>query len=126
MSLQRSRILCVEDDRDSSEMIKKFLQLSNDKYLVITAEDGTTALDLISKEPFDLYILDNWLPEMDGLEICRRIRESGSTKPIVFFSAMVRAADRESALEAGANEYLLKPNDLDIIAETVERLLSDD
>jgi two-component system response regulator QseB len=126
MGLQRSRILCVEDDKDSSEMIKKFLQLSNGEYLVTTAEDGATALDLISKEPFDLYILDNWLPEMDGMEICRRIRESGSTKPIIFFSAMVRAADRESALEAGANEYLLKPNDLDIIAETVERLLGDE
>ena len=126
MDLQTPRILCVEDDRDSCEMIKTFLQLSNDEYLVTTAEDGATALDLISKEPFDLYILDNWLPEMDGMEICRRIRQSGSTKPIIFFSAMVRAADRESAFEAGATEYLLKPNDLDIIAETVERLLTDD
>jgi DNA-binding response OmpR family regulator len=87
--------------------------VSKDRYLVVTAEDGATALDLISKETFDLYILDNWLPEMDGLEICRRIRESGSVKPIIFFSAMVRAADREKALEAGANEYLLKPNDGD-------------
>lgn len=125
MDLPKSRILCVEDDKDSCEMIKKLLQLANDDYLVSTAEDGTTALEMISAEPFDLYILDSWLPEMDGIELCRRIRETGSTDPIMFFSAMVRPSDRENAIQAGANEYLWKPNDLDIFADTVERLLKE-
>ena len=124
MEMQQPRILCVEDDKDSCEMIKKFLQLSNDDYVVKTAEDGVAALDLIEREPFDLFILDNWLPEMDGMELCRRIRQSGSDKPILFFSAMVRASDREEAMAAGATDYLLKPNDLDVLAERVEELLN--
>lgn len=116
----------MEDDKDSCEMIKKLLQLANDDYLVSTAEDAATALKMIALDPYDLYILDSWLPEMDGTELCRRIRKTGSTKPIIFFSAMVRPSDREDAIAAGADEYLWKPNDLDIFADTVERLLKED
>ena len=126
MDAKKIRILCVEDDKDSCEMINRFLQLANAEYLITTAEDGAEAMSLIEDDPFDLYILDNWLPGMDGMELCRRIRQAGSKRPIVFFSAMVRNHDRESALEAGADAYLLKPKDLDILAETVENLLNTD
>ena len=121
--MKSRHILCVEDDKDSCDMIKRFLQLTNPEYVITTAEDGAAALSLIQTGSFDLYLLDSWLPGMDGMELCRRIREMGSNKPIVFFSAMVRSHDRETALEAGADAYLLKPNDLDILPETVARLL---
>jgi two-component system response regulator RegX3 len=86
---------------------------------------GAEALAINAKNSFDLYVLDIWLPGMDGFELCRRIRERGSTKPIMFFSAMVRPDDRKYGLAAGANEFLVKPNDLDIFTDTVERLLKD-
>ena len=118
------RILCVEDDKDSREMIQTLLRNAGKNYSVTAVGTGAEALSLNTKNPFDLYILDIWLPGMDGFELCRRIRERGSTKPIIFFSAMVRPDDRKYGLAAGANEFLVKPNDLDIFAETVERLLN--
>ncbi len=119
------RILCVEDDKDSREMMQTLLRSADKNYSVTAVGTGAEALELSTRNQFDLYILDIWLPGMDGFEICRRIREKGSTKPIIFFSAMVRPDDRKYGLDAGANEFLVKPNDLDIFVETVERLLNE-
>jgi len=119
-------ILCVEDDKDSREMIQTLLHNSDENYDVMAVGTGAEALALIAKKPIDLFIIDIWLPGMDGFEVCRRIRERGSTKPIMFFSAMVRPDDRNYGLAAGADEFLVKPNDLDIFAETVKRLLKGD
>ena len=69
------RVLCVDDNRDSREMIKALLCNDDDAYDVTTVETGAEALELIAKEPFDLYVLDVWLPSMDGVGLCRRIRE---------------------------------------------------
>jgi len=121
-----TRILCVEDDKDSREIMRALLRNADQNYSVMSVENGAEALELIAKNAFDLFILDIWLPGMDGFELCRRIREKGSTKPIIFFSAMVRPDDRKYGLAAGANEFLLKPNDLGIFADTVKRLLEKD
>ncbi|MBA2333732.1 MAG: response regulator [Blastocatellia bacterium] len=118
-------ILCVEDDKDSREMIQYLLRNAEKNYTVMAVGTGAEALAINAKNSFDLYVLDIWLPGMDGFELCRRIRERGSTKPIMFFSAMVRPDDRKYGLAAGANEFLVKPNDLDIFTDTVERLLKD-
>ncbi len=120
------RILCVEDNKDSREMMRTLLDQADIDYSVTLVETGAEALALIAQNSFDLYILDIWLQGMDGLELCRRIRDRGITKPIMFFSAMVRPDDRGYVLAAGANEYLLKPNDLGIFTKTVERLLRED
>ena len=119
-----SRILCVEDNRDSREMISTLLQQSNQNYHITAVETAAEALALNGKEKFDLYILDIWLPGMDGVELCRRLRERGITKPIMFFSAMgVQVKDRDYVLAAGADEFLVKSIDIDRFTETVERLL---
>jgi two-component system, OmpR family, response regulator MprA len=126
MTVERSRVLCVEDDKDSREMIKRLLSASEAGIEVTSVGTGAEALALIARDCFDLFVLDIWLPGMDGFELCRRMRDKGVRSPIIFFSAMVRPNDRNYGLAAGANEFLVKPNDLDVFVETVERLLSSD
>lgn len=121
----KARILCVEDNRDSREMIATLLRQSNKNYQITAVETAAEALALNAKVAFDLYILDIWLPGMDGVELCRRLRERGITKPIMFFSAMgVQTKDRDYVLAAGADDFLVKSVDLDQFTNTVERLLT--
>lgn len=117
------RILVVEDNRDSRDMIRTLLSESDVGYDVTAVETAAEALDLDGKDPFDLYVLDIWLPGMDGLGLCRRLRERGRTQPIIFFSAMVQTTDRHYVLAAGADEFLVKPKDIDQLLPTVARLL---
>ena len=125
MAEAKARILCVEDNRDSREMISSLLEQSNQNYQVTAVETAAEALALNGKNMFDLYILDIWLPGMDGVELCRRLRERGVTTPIIFFSAMgVQAKDRDYVLSAGADDFLVKSIDLDRFTDTVERLLT--
>lgn len=125
MTESRSRILCVEDNRDSREMIATLLRESNENYEVTAVETAAEAIELVGKAQFDLYILDIWLPGMDGVELCRRLRDRGVKNPIMFFSAMgVQAKDRDYVLSAGADEFLVKSVDLDRFTGTVSRLLN--
>jgi two-component system response regulator RegX3 len=127
MTEAKARILCVEDNRDSREMIATLLRQANNNYEVTAVETAAEALALNGKTDFDLYILDIWLPGMDGVELCRRLRERGVEKPIMFFSAMgVQTKDRDYVLASGADEFLVKSIDLDSFTETVERLLGRD
>ncbi len=118
------RILYVDDDKDSCEMISLMLRLANDSYRVSTVSTSREILDLIKSQAFDLYVFDYALPEMTGVELCRRIRQTDSKTPILFYSAMGRETDRDEATAAGATEYLVKPNDLEKLTETVQRLLN--
>lgn len=117
------RVLVVEDNRDSRDMVRTLLTSSLSQLDVTAVETAAEALVLDAKHPFDLYVLDIWLPGMDGLGLCRRLRERGRTQPIVFFSAMVQPTDRHYVMAAGANEFLVKPKDIDRFLPTVESLL---
>ncbi len=117
------RILCVDDNDDSCELITLLMHAANENCRVTTASTANEALKLISENPFDLYILDFRLPEMSGLELCRLIRQNDPRTPIVFFTGMARDVDGTNAIEAGATKFLVKPNDLDILTETIEELL---
>jgi DNA-binding response OmpR family regulator len=126
MSESKIRILCVEDNRDSRDMIATLLRGANPDYEVKAVETAAEALAMKGRNYFDLYILDIWLPGMDGVDLCRRLREQGVTKPIMFFSAMgVQEKDRDYVLAAGANEFLVKSVDLERFTDTVERLLEE-
>jgi two-component system, OmpR family, response regulator len=112
----RPRVLCVDDDQDSRVMLVTLLGLAS-----IEAEAvGTAAqaLSLMHLEHFDLYMLDAWLPEIGGFELCRRMRAFDSRTPILFFSGAAYAADKNKAFEAGADAYVPKPD----IYELVERI----
>jgi DNA-binding response OmpR family regulator len=115
------RVLCAEDDPDTCEMISALLGLIG--CVVVSANTVGQALDFVKEGRFDLYLLDNWLPGGSGVEVCRRIRESGDTAPVVFYSGAGSSDDRREALEAGAQAYLVKPSDVGMLVETVRRLL---
>lgn len=116
------RVLCVDDDEDTCAMLCGVLGLIDCR--VTTATTAAEALELIARERFDLYLLDNWLPGGSGVGLCRDIRRSDPHTPIVFYSGAGLDSEREEALAAGAQVYLIKPGDSAVLVETVRRLLS--
>ena len=113
------RVLCVEDDRDTCEVLRFIMTDYN-----FTAVSSVAEADrLIELERFDLYVLDNWLPDGSGVELCEKIRESGNTAPIVFTSAIAQRHDIDLAMKAGADRYLVKPYEPEVLVQTVKELL---
>ena len=121
MQHTRKRILCVEDHEDSCEMMKVLLEMWN--YEVALAGTGADGLRLIQSEHFDLYLLDAWLPEVSGVELCEQICGVPGHAPVVFISGAVYESDKQCGLQAGAVAYLTKPLDFAILEITLARLL---
>jgi DNA-binding response OmpR family regulator len=115
------RILFVDDDRDTCEMMRLLLRHSG--YRVTTAETVADALGLAEAERFDLYILDNWLPDGPGLELCQQLRALYPASPIVFYSGVAQEPEIQKARAAGADGYLVKPCDFDLLQNTIVELL---
>jgi len=101
-----SRILIVEDEYAIAELERDYLELSG--FEVEVANDGQTGLDKALKEEYDLIILDLMLPEVDGFEICRRVRAEKNT-PIIMVSAKKDDIDKIRGLGLGADDYMTKP-----------------
>ena len=101
-----SRILLVEDDVEISTMLKNFL--TTEKFEVITAYDGKSALDTFFSDNFSLVLLDLMIPRMSGMEVMGKIRES-STVPIIILSAKDTDSDKTLGLGLGADDYITKP-----------------
>lgn len=100
------RILAVDDDRNNLKMLDFLLR--EEGYEVLTTDNGRTALELVDSQHPDLVILDVMMPQVDGFEVCRRIRQTMDV-PIIMLSAKGETADRVSGLELGADDYLPKP-----------------
>jgi len=100
------RVLVVDDDPSHVKMISYLLR--EEGYDVRSADNGTAALQLVEREVPDLVILDVMMPDLDGFEVCRRIRQKGEV-PIIFLSARGETADKVAALQLGADDYLAKP-----------------
>jgi len=105
-SLATMRILVVDDDPPSVKMISFLLR--EEGYDVISADNGITALELVDREAPDLLILDVMMPQLDGFEVCKRIRQKGDV-PIIFLSAKGETVDKVAGLQMGADDYLAKP-----------------
>jgi DNA-binding response OmpR family regulator len=88
-----------------------------------TVGTAAQALSLVQAERFDLYLMDAWLPDIDGFELCRRIRDFDPQTPILFFSGAAYEADKRKGIEAGANAYVIKP-DLDGLLGSIKQLVS--
>jgi two-component system KDP operon response regulator KdpE len=101
------RVLIVDDE----PAIRRFLRtsLSAQGYRVTEVEDGGAVLESLRRNPVDLLVLDLGLPDVDGFEVIRRLRETGSTVPIVVLSSRSDEADKVKALDLGADDYLTKP-----------------
>lgn len=104
----RARVLYVDDDEDSREML--CLLLRSSRIEVEAVSTAAEALSSIQLEHFDLYLLDSWLPDLDGFELCRRMRHVDTHTPILFFSGAGYETDKQRAIEAGANTYVIKPD----------------
>ncbi|MBL8123941.1 MAG: response regulator [Pyrinomonadaceae bacterium] len=121
MSL-RPRILFVDDDDANCEMMKYWLDVDCG-YDLTAVNDGKTAFELIEAEYFDLFLLDYCLPDTTAVHLCRKIRAIDPKVPIIVYSALDRDIDKESALAAGANRYLLKPDELHLVKPQLDKLL---
>ncbi len=101
------KILIVEDEAKISRFLE--LELTYEGYEVITAADGRTGLTMALSEEVDLIILDLMLPVMSGIEVCRRIRQSDQSLPIIMLTAKDDVSDKVMGLDMGANDYMTKP-----------------
>jgi two-component system, OmpR family, response regulator len=115
------RILVVEDDSVLRDGLNR--SLSNAGYAVEITDDGTLADGLLSVHAFDLVVLDLGLPGLDGLEVLRRLRRRASTVPVLILTARDNIADRVNGLDAGADDYLVKPFELAELEARVRALV---
>ncbi|HXQ19968.1 MAG TPA: response regulator transcription factor [Acidimicrobiales bacterium] len=111
------KILVVDDDPAVSGSLERALRLEG--YEVETAADGTSALHALALASPDAMVLDLGLPDLDGLEVCRRLRSAGDDTPVLMLTARDAVNDRVQGLDAGADDYLVKPFAL---AELLARL----
>ena len=100
-------VLVVDDDPTVSDVVRRYLERAD--YEVTLASDGSAALDSVASRRPDLVVLDLMLPGVDGLEVCRRLREQDPDLPIVMLTALGDEADRVLGLSLGADDYVTKP-----------------
>lgn len=121
MQIQSPRVLYIEDHEDTRELVT--LLLSQRNYEVVTGDSIESGIALAIAGEFDLYLLDSWLPDGSGLELCQKIREFDQNTPILFYSAAAYASDRELALQCGAQAYMIKPSQPSDLCSLVSELI---
>jgi DNA-binding response OmpR family regulator len=121
LSKARPRVLYVDNDEDSRDMLSTLLEFS--RFETRVAADAAQALSLSQEERFDLYLLEAWLPGLDGFELCRCLRASDPITPILFYSGAGYSTDKRKGIEAGANAYWTKP-DLDGLVGSITHFVS--
>jgi two-component system, OmpR family, response regulator MprA len=116
------RILVVDDEPAVRTALERALRLEG--YEVALAADGRAALDALADRPAtDAVVLDVLMPELGGLEVCRRLRAAGDRTPVLMLTARDRVADRVDGLDAGADDYLVKPFALEELTARLRALL---
>ena len=123
MTPPRLHILCVDDDADTAELVTIMLQRSNPEYEIRTVKTPDEALRLAATEEFDLYVLDYRFADMTGVEVGKKIRQADPDAWIMFFTGEAHEHERQEALDACADAYLVKPTDISKLCETASRLL---
>ena len=113
----------VEDDEDTRELVTYLLARSN--YEVVSAESYDDALLMARTNQFDLYLIDNWMSGGSGIDLCKKLREFDPWTPILFYSGAAYERDKQQALDAGAQGYLVKPVDYDELIEEISRIISE-
>jgi two-component system response regulator MprA len=116
-----SRLLVVDDDASIRSVLGRSLPYEG--FEVTSAADGQAALEMLREQAVDCLILDIGMPGIDGLEVCRRLREAGDRTPIILLTAYDGDGDRAGGIEAGADDYLVKPFALEELVARVRALL---
>ena len=117
----RSVVLVAEDDRSVRDSLVLALQVEG--YEVEAVTDGEQAIEAFERRIPDVVVLDVMMPKLDGLEVCRRIRAADSLVPVLMLTARHEIADRVGGLDAGADDYLVKPFSLDELLARLRALL---
>jgi len=112
-------ILCIEDDVDTCA----FLSILFSEYRFECTHTISAAVPRLQEEKHDLYILDNWLPDGSGIELCRKIRLQYPSAPILFTSGATHPTEIDEAMTAGADKYVFKPCEPDALKEIVKDLI---
>jgi two-component system response regulator MprA len=115
------RVLVADDDRAIRESLARALELEG--YEVVTVVDGVESLTLVRRDVFDALVLDVMMPGVDGLAVCRVLRAEGDRTPVLMLTARVETPDRVAGLDAGADDYLPKPFELDELLARLRALL---
>ena len=115
------RLLVVDDDPALARTLRRALGVEG--YEVETAQDGVEALQRLNADPYDALVLDVSMPRLDGLALCRLLRERSDHTPVLMLTAREAIADRVAGLDAGADDYLVKPFALDELNARVRALL---
>ena len=121
MEQETGTVLVVEDDRAVRDAVDRALTFEG--YTVNTARDGAEALAAVVNDPPDVIVLDVMMPHVDGLETCRRIRARGIKTPILILTARHEISDRVAGLDAGADDYMVKPFALEELLARLRALL---
>ena len=121
MDTPKHHVLYIEDHDDTRELVT--LVLSERNYRVTTGATIVEALKLAQEHDFDLYMLDSWLPDGSGIDLCRSLRAFDPGVPIMFFSGAAYEADKETAINSGAQAYITKPAHFDELYNEVSRLI---
>jgi two-component system response regulator MprA len=116
-----SRVLVAEDDRAVREAVERALRFEG--YQVVTVRDGSEALHALLNDSPDVIVLDVMMPHIDGLDVARRVRARGDSTPILMLTARHEVGDRVAGLDAGADDYLVKPFALDELLARLRALL---
>lgn len=114
------RILLAEDELDLNDILTQ--KLSSEGYSVDSCLDGEEAMDCLDVAQYDVVILDIMMPKADGYAVLRKIRDGGSTTPVLFLTARDAVSDRVQGLDAGANDYVIKPFSLEELMARVRAL----
>ncbi|NEP50753.1 MAG: response regulator transcription factor [Moorea sp. SIO3C2] len=115
------RILLVEDDERITDALAE--DLTDQHYVVDVANDGQVGRELVENFSYDLILLDVMLPKMDGITLCRKLRSQGDSTPILMLTARDTISDKIVGLDAGADDYLIKPFDLGELSARIRALL---
>ncbi|NIA24351.1 MAG: response regulator [Gammaproteobacteria bacterium] len=116
-----SRILIAEDDRGVRQSLERALRFEG--YDVSAVKDGAEALEVLIEDIPDLLLLDVMMPHIDGLTVCRRLRATGNDVPVLMLTARHEVRDRVAGLDAGADDYLVKPFALEELLARIRALL---
>jgi DNA-binding response OmpR family regulator len=124
MSLRSKRVLYVDDDADALVLLRLMLrEATSASFEVWCARTAAESLAELRQRHYDLVILSSYYEDGSGVELCRQIREFGLSTPILFYSGEARLAYKEAALQAGAQAYAVKPDDLPRLIEMIEGLV---
>jgi two-component system response regulator MprA len=118
---ERMRVLIADDDRAIRESLARALELEG--YEVAVVVDGVEALTVARRDRFDALVVDVMMPGVDGLAVCRVLRGDGDRTPVLMLTARVETPDRVAGLDAGADDYLPKPFELDELLARLRALL---